>query len=165
MISNIIKKELLTINSTLNIVSSKIDNTFFKKFLREACSPCTITELEDSYYAKYDPSIIICNNRLLYLDKCVELAKFFHCPLLIIDHEEKSDLIVNKYNTNFNIYPVYQIAMSDKIHASWNRIQNSVFPYVVGDNEYMSKWKNLIMNMCKECFLVTDINHENQKQN
>lgn len=163
MISNIIKKELLDIHSTINIVSSKIDNIFFKKFLKEACSPCTITELEESYYAKYDPSIIVCNNRLTYMDKCIELAKFFHCPLLVVDHEEKSDLIVNKYTSNFDIYPVYQVAISNKIHISWNRIQNGVFPYVVGDNNSMSKWKNLILNMCKEHFLVMDPKNENQK--
>jgi hypothetical protein len=163
MISNIIKKELLTHSSHINIITSKIDNIFFKKFLNETCSPCSITDIESSYYAKYDPSIIICNDRLVFLDKCLELAKFFHCPLLIIDHNEKSDLVVNKYKTTFDIYPVYQIALSNQIYLSWNRIQDNVLSYKVGDSASMSVWKNIIFNMCKECFIVTDHINENKK--
>jgi hypothetical protein len=158
MISSLINKEFININSPINIASSKIDNKYFDQYLKKVFPSSIVYSFENTYYGNMEPSIIICNNRISHLDKSVELAKYFHCPLLIIDHELKSELITNKIVNNFMISPVIQIALSKNIHLSWNKIHNYILWL---DDNSIAQWRNIIYNLCKQTFTIK-ISNEGQ---
>lgn len=163
MISSIIKKEFASINSTMNIVWTRCDDAKFTKFIERACSPCALVDFDNTYFGIYEPSLVICNNRLIYLDKCMSVCKFFHCPLIIIDHDPKPNMVSNNIDNSFTVKPVIQIALSKDIHMSWNRVHNYVLDY---NDKSESIWKNLMYNLYKQKFLVVDKvikNHENKK--
>lgn len=156
MISSILQREFLTTNSTINIAWTPCDNIFFETFIKEACKPCNIITLTETYYGMNDVSVVICNNRLSHLDKSIELAKFLFCPLIIVDHFNKSDIITNKIDTDIPIEPIYQIATSKEIFFSWNKIQNSVMEYDINNNQAKNIWKNLIFQLCKSNMVIKD---------
>lgn len=156
MISSIIKKQFIDIKSPISIIWTKTDSSIFYEFINEACRPCDILNFDSTYYGNNEPSIVICNNRLTNLEKCISLSKFYHCPLLIIDHELKSNIVMNNFDTKFDISPVYQVAVSNSIYLSWNKIQNIVIPYNGNDDMLKNKWKNLIFSLIKENFKVLE---------
>lgn len=162
MISSILKREFSDTKSTINIVWTKTDDTRFKNFIEKSCDPCFLIDFDQTYYGLYDPSVIICNHRLVYLEKCIMLSKYFHCPVLIIDHEHKPNIVSNKIDTSFEISPVIQVAISHDIYLSWNKIHDYIMDY---NNNTQSAWKNLIYNICKEKFKITEINRvkDNEK--
>lgn len=156
MISSILQREFLTSSSVTNIVWTPCENILFENFIKEACHPCNLISLSETYYGMNDISIIICNNRLTHLDQSIGLAKFFYCPLLIIDHAPKSDIITNKISLDIPIQPLYQIAVSRDIYASWNKIQNAILEYDVHNNQTKGVWKNLIFQLCKSNMVIKD---------
>lgn len=164
MIPSIIKREFASINSSINIVWTRCDDNRFYRFIEKVCSPCNIIDFDNTYFGLYDPSIVICNNRLTNLDKCITMCKFYHCPLIIIDHETKPAVVSNKVDKLFDIHPVIQIALSNDIHLSWNRVHDYILEY---ERNTEKTWKNLIYNLYKQKFLITDYNknetNENQK--
>jgi hypothetical protein len=101
-----------------------------------------------------NPDMIICNNRIADLGKSINLAKFFHIPLVIIDSETKSELISNKIDNSFDFSPVIQIALSQDIYFSWNKIQNYIMNI---DEKSKDQWKNMIYSLCKERFQIQQI--------
>ncbi len=151
MISSIIQKEFIDINSAINIASSKVDNIYFNNYLKKIYPQSTIFSFDNTYYGNMEPSIVICNNRISHLENSIDLCKYFHCPLLVIDHDLKSDLITNKFSNDFAISPVVEIALSQSIHMSWNRVHK----YVLEPSEInIPKWKNIIFNVCKQVFQI-----------
>lgn len=156
MISSILERELLTVDSTINIAWTPCEDGLFEKFIKETCKPCNIISLTETYYGMNDISIIFCNNRLTHLDKSIELAKFFLCPIIIVDHAAKSELITNNVDMNILIKPIYQIAISTDISLSWNRIHDNVLQYSLSNQELKNKWKNLIFHLCKSHTVVKD---------
>lgn len=155
MISNIINKELCSITDTVDFLWTNPESVYFTDFIREACKPCRLIDFDKTYYGNYNISIIICNNRLIYLEKCIELARFFHAPLLIIDHFAKSDMISDDYSLNIMFDPVYQIATSRDIFTSWNKIHNQIMPYNK-DTRTMKLWKTLLFDLIKNTFIIKD---------
>ena len=151
MIANIINKETITIDPAINICMSRYENTYCKNYFKEIFPKSFVTDFEDSYYGNMEPTIIICNNRLTHLEKSIELAKFFHAPLIIIDHDTKPELVTNKTNSEFLISPVSQIALSKDIYFSWNKIHDDIVDLTI---ENKPKWKNIIYNMCKQNFKI-----------
>lgn len=156
MISSIIQREFMGVTSITNIAWTPCEDSLFKKFIKKSCSPCNILELEETYYGLNDISIVICNNRVTHIDKAIALAKFLLCPLLIIDHSPRSNIITKEANMDIPISPVYQIAISKNIHSSWNKIQNTVMEYDINKPEYIKIWKNLIFQLCKSNMVVKD---------
>lgn len=155
MISSILQREFMSVSSTMNIAWTVCEHPVFRKFIETTCKPCNIIDLDQTYYGLNDVSLIICNNRLTHIDKSIALAKFLLCPLLIIDHSEKSS-IVNNVITNIPIEPVYQIATTKNIYISWNKIQNSIMEYDVNNNTHRKIWKNLIFQLCKSNMVIKD---------
>lgn len=155
MIPSIIKREFASIGSSINIVWTRCDDTKFTKFIEQTCDPCFLIDFDNTYFGVYDPSIVICNNRLIYLEKCVSLCRFFHCPLIIIDHDPKPNIVSNKIDTEFDIQPVIQIATSKDIYFSWNKVHDYVLEY---NQSTKNTWKNLIFNIYKQRFIVPNNN-------
>lgn len=160
MISNIITKEFHNINSKLNILWTPAESFYFADFFRSICS-CNLIDFDKTYYGINDIGIIICNNRLIYLEKCIELAKFFHCSLLIIDHSVKSNLVNNDFILKTDFEPVYQIATSKEIFFSWNKIHDSIMEYN-NNKETIEQWKNLLFQLVKTRFIAKEEKYENK---
>ncbi len=156
MISSVLQREFLTLRSVFNIVWTPCENTSFELFIKEACRPCNLITLTETYYGLNDVSVIICNNRLTHFDRAVELAKFSFCPLIIVDHDRKSDIITNKIDNNISIDPIYQIAVSKDIFLSWNKIHNATMEYNINSQQSKNIWKNLIFQLCKSQMVIKD---------
>jgi hypothetical protein len=151
-VSSIIHKALLKENP--NVLWTKTDNKVLEKTIEK--HNINLIDLEDILYGIYDIDLVICNNRIINLDKCLELCIFFHCPLIIIDHTEKPHYISDISN-NYLFDPIYQIAVSESICNSWNRIHNKVITY---DN--IIEIIDIMQNMSKE-FLTLKIQTESKK--
>ena len=67
---------------------------------------------------KYEPNIIITNNKLIKLDRVVNLALIHYCNLIVIDHEEQPEVISkDKITAKLKLVPnVLEIIMSEKIY-------------------------------------------------
>lgn len=152
MISSLINKELKSVDSHTNIVMSNLDNQYFHKFLGECLKNCDIFNFDDTIYGCSQPDIVICNNRVTHLIKSIELCKYYHVPLLIVDHEIKSDMISsNAIQNNFGVKPITQIAISQQIYNSWGKIHD----YIISiDISTIDKWKNLLYTLCKQNFQI-----------
>jgi hypothetical protein len=161
MISNIINKEFCSPNDKFNLLWTSPESAYFTTFIKHSCS-CSLIDFDKTYYGLNDISLVVCNNRLIYLEKCIDLAKFFHAPLLIVDHSNKSSLISNDFVIDINFEPIYQVATSKEIYLSWNKIQNAVIEYS-GSKEHVDKWKNLLFQLIKSKFIIKEDIHENKK--
>lgn len=161
MISNLIDREFHSINSPTNILWTQPESLYFTDFIRSACFPCSLIDFDKTYYGNNSISLVVCNNRLVYLDKCVELARFFHVPLLIIDHSIKSSIISENFVLDVSFEPVYQLAISKDIFLSWGKIHNLILEYN-SDKNTMEKWKNIVFQLIKTRFLIKEDNNENK---
>jgi hypothetical protein len=141
-------------NNTPNVLWTYTDHKNFEKHIEK--DNINLIDMEDTLYGIYDIDLVVCNNRMINLDKCIELALFLHCPLIIIDHVEKPNYISEVPN-HYMFEPVYQIAVSENICNSWNRIHNKVIPY-----SNISDIIDIIKNMSKE-FLKIKIQPEIKK--
>jgi hypothetical protein len=169
MISSVIDKEFIeNSSSNISILISDDNDRVFKNFIIKTCDPCSIITFGTTYYGNETPNLIICNNRISDLNKCNDLALFFHCGLLIVDNQDKPDIINNKISSIFIFNPVYQIATSQRIYLSWNKIQNKVLSYDMYNANSISIWRNLIYNLIKQPFMLTEqemINGQKIEQN
>lgn len=152
MISSLIDRKIKNTNKKLNIIYTKCDNRFFKHFIEQNISG-SLLDFEDTYYGYFSPHVILCNNRILYLDKCLDLAKFFHIPLIIIDHEVKPKIVLEDINYSFDIYPVIQIALSQDIYDSWNKPHDYILSITESDIE---NWKSILHDTAYEIFKVKE---------
>lgn len=151
MISTLIERELSTIDSPMNIAFSKVDDSAVVKYFQQILNNSKLINFNDTYYGNLDPQMVICNDRISHLDTSIDICKYFHCPLLIIDHNIKSNLITNKIENLYDIKPVVQIALSDNIYLSWNKIHDYVIP--ISDST-IKKWHNIIYNLSKQTFHI-----------
>lgn len=149
MISSIINKQFSDYDSCLNVLWTPCDYQIFKTFIKESCQPCNLLDFDSTYYGFNDISVILCNNRITHLDKCLELAYFLHCPLLVVDHDKKPSAISNKTENIFSIYPVHQIAINTTVYLSWDKIHDSIQTYDIQDPKTKTSWKNLIFQISK----------------
>lgn len=143
-ISSIIHKELIDSKKFINVLWTNSDNKIIENYIRHNNTNINLIEFDDTFYGLYDIDIVVCNNRVSSLDKCLELCLFFHCPLIIIDHIEKP-YFVNDLNSTYLFEPIYQIAISNNISNSWDRIHNKIIPY----NDIIALI-DIIENMSKE---------------
>ena len=149
MISNLINKEFLEFTDSINILSSRPENQNIILYIKKTIKNCYIINFDNTYYGNMEPNIVMCNNRVMDLEKCIDVAEFFHIPLIIVDTEKKSPLITNKIDTTFEFEPVTQIAISKEIYFSWNKIHDYVI-YLDAKSE--TQWQNIIYNLCKQTF-------------
>jgi len=156
MISNIINKEFYGIDKQINILWTQCESLYFEEFIKTIFHPCSLIDFDKTYYGIKDVSIVFCNNRLTHLEKCTDLAKFFHCPLVIIDHNIKSNLINDSFKPNFDFEPVYQIAISKDIDFSWRGIHDITLGYDTKNNDIINKWKTILFQLIKKHFLIKD---------
>ena len=149
IIASTIKRYSNTYDSPLNIVSTHCDNKKFDSFLRKILpNGSSFTSIENSILGNAPPDIIICNNKINYLDRCGELSYFFHCPILIIDHDVKSSFI-EKDVIEYQSSSIFMIAISKHISESWGNIHNLILPIDTNDYSIKEQWKNLLYQITK----------------
>lgn len=146
MISNLLKKQKKEI-SILWIPSQ--DSIFEKNFNTLGYSCCA---LDDLFLGKYEPNIIVTNNKLIKLDRVVNLALIHYCNLIVIDHEEQPDIISkDKITAKLKLVPnVLEIAMSEKIYNSWGKTHD----VVCKQDFQISDLKQIIDTFAEKLFIL-----------
>lgn len=153
-ISSIIHKELLI--DKINILWTNTDNKAIEQYIKHNRIPINFIDFEELYYGISNLDLVVCNNRIAHGDKCVEMCLYYHCPLVIIDYIEKPDYI-GDINTTYIFEPVYQIALSESISNSWNRIHNKVVSL-----QKINDIVEIIQGMSKE-FIKAKLQIENKE--
>lgn len=165
IISSIIKRYSNTCDSSLNIVMTKCDNQKFVDFLSMVLLPgSNILSLEDTLFGNLAVDLIICNNKINYLDDCGYLSYFLHCPILIIDHETKPGLINNniiEYQSN----SIYNIALDHKIFNSWGQRHNLVLKFDPKSKSNIEQWRNVLYQITKIPFSLKPKSLKHEEKN
>lgn len=155
LISSIIKRLTNTIDTPLNVVMTTSENRSFDFFIKNlVLKDSTVLSLQDSLFGNLELDLILCNNRITHLEKCVDLSYYFHCPILVVDHDPKPSIIESAIP--FQSASIYSIAIDDKIYKSWNGIQNVVLSFNAKDNNNINQWKNLLYQITKIPFSLKE---------
>lgn len=155
LISSIIKRYNNTFDTPLNIVMTSCDNKSFDFFIRnKVAKNSTVLSLQDSLFGNIELDIILCNNRISQLEKCMDLSYYFHCPVLVIDHDLKPKSFEDK--NPYQSKSVYGVALDNNIFNSWNRTQNLVLSFNVKDDDNIDQWKNLLYQITKIPFSLKE---------
>jgi hypothetical protein len=154
MIQNIINKEYLKDNIRLNIVFSGEFEEFLS-FIKTALPLSSITNFTSTFYNINIPNIIICNDRSDNLSKSIELCKFFHIPLLLVDHAKKTDSVIDIPDIDFE--PFYSISLSTPIYNSWNKTHDKILDFDIYNENNIIIWKDIINKLCKQTFMLKEI--------
>jgi len=161
IISSIIKRYANNYESPLNIVMTQCDNKKFIDFLQNILpDQSKILSLEDTLFGNTVPDIIICHNKINYLDKCGYLSYFLHCPILIIDHDTKPSFIDKNLITNQS-NSIYSIALNYDIYNSWGKQQNLVLAFDINNQSNVEQWHNLLYQITKIPFNLKPKNINN----
>jgi hypothetical protein len=156
LISSIIKRYTNTYDTPLNVIMGSCENKSFDFFLRKfVIGNGNLLSFEDSLFGHLSLDLIICNNKITQLEKCMDLAYFFHCPVLVIDHETKPSFLSQDI-ISFQSNSIFLIAINNEIYNSWNRMHNLVLNFNHKDNENIEKWKNLLYQITKIPFNMKD---------
>lgn len=165
IISSIIKRYANTYESPLNIISSPCDNKGFNLFLSHIVPKnSNILDLDDTIFGNVIPDLILCNNKINYLDKCGHLSFFFHCPMLIIDHDIKPSFI-DKDIIDSQSNSVYSLAINNQIYSSWGKTHNLVLGFDIRDNNNIKQWRNLFYQISKLTFDLKQKTYNEAKEN
>lgn len=151
MIQNIINKEFITKDTILNIVFAGQTEEFYE-FIKKIFPLSSITDFNSTFYNINNPHIIICNERSTTLSRSIELCKFFHIPLLLVDHDKKSDSTINIPDIDFESF--YSIALSIPIYNSWNKTHDKILDFDIYNQDNINIWRQLIVDLCKNTFML-----------
>jgi vacuolar-type H+-ATPase subunit F/Vma7 len=148
MISSLLSREL---NRKTNILWIASDNKRFEKMFTKL--NVNLFDLDQIYIGSLVPDIIISNDKTKHIEKIITIAKYHQCPIILIDHEEKSDMIdVNKFTEKVKDMPiVVQIALSDQVHKSWDKIHDYV---ISSDNT--EQLENIILKTKKQRYIYNE---------
>ncbi len=137
---------------TINLLWTHCDNSLFKEFIETSLdNKCNIFDFDQTYFGFADIDIVICNNRS-YLNQCTEAAKYFHSPVIVIDHYNKQEQLKN--NKAINVIPITYIAVSKQISLSWDNKHDIILSCSLGDNESKKMWSETIRKIQKQIFSI-----------
>jgi hypothetical protein len=153
LISSIIKRHTNTFDSPLNVIMTSCEDRTFDFFIKNCVlKNSTILSLQDSIYGNIELDIILCNNRIAQLEKCVDLSYYFHCPILVLDHDTKPNFLEKPIE--FQSKSIYYVAINDKIYNSWQRTQDLVLSFNTRDDNNIQQWRNLLYQITKIPFSI-----------
>jgi len=165
LISSIIKRCHNTSNSPLNIIMGPVEQKQFDFFIREILPQNSqVFTFEDTLYGNTDIDIIICNNKILHLEKCGTLSYYFHCPVLVIDHDKKPQFI-EKEIIDQSSNSIYTIAINNDISRSWGGNYNLVLGYNIKDNNSIDHWRNMLYQISKIPYNIKEPTIVKQEEN
>lgn len=149
-ITGILSREFINENSKLNILWTPSENMVFEHTFKKLNH--NLVGFDHLYFAKDSPHLIICNNKILFYEKCKYISIQFHIPVLLIDHslkpKELSGEEVNPYTYDFP--SSYNIAMNEKIAQSWSIKYNRVLEK--SDTTNTNLWRDIIFQTSKMVF-------------
>ena len=145
MISSLLSREL---NKPINILWIPSDNKRFEKMFKTL--NVTLFDLDQIYIGSLTPDIIISNDRTKHIEKLITISKYHQCPIIFIDHEEKSDMIdIDKFKDKIESIPlVTQIAVNNPIHNSWDKIHDLTIDY-----ENIKMWDEIVLKTKKQRYI------------
>ena len=118
-ITGILIREKIQNTDKINVLWTPSDNMIFEQAFKKLKH--NTIGFDHLYFGKDTPQVIICNNKILYYEKCKNISIQFHIPVLLIDHavrpKELSEEEVNLHK--YELPSSYKIAMNEKIAASW----------------------------------------------
>lgn len=131
-----------------NILCSHTDNRDFTKLLTKIVGSDNLSGLDNSIFAHKPINLVICNNRLEALDRCISLCMYFHCPLLVVDHF----INTNKANENSIQIPNVThllIAINNAVANSWNIDHyHAICDTDPSNNTSIENWSQIITTLC-----------------
>lgn len=149
ILSSILHREFLEDAKTINILWTPTDHMVFKEFIKKCLPNVNFLEFDHTYFGNCTVDIVICNNRISHLEKSLESAKYFHCPVLVVDQEIKP-ISLNLDNVGtMPIEPVQQIAINKFIADSWGGITDRILHYDPTDKENIEEWQKIIYVLIK----------------
>lgn len=146
--TGILTRELLNSTDRLNILWTPVDNAVFENRIKKLNH--RMLSFNHLYFGCESPHLIVCNNKMIYHEKCKNMSIQFHIPTLVIDHNKKPTNITEE-NPDVNSYSMpssYNVAMSQEIADSWN---SSRYEKIVRPNEEIH-WDNILFNTSKLIF-------------
>ena len=82
----------------------------------------------------------------------------------MVDHHPAPSMLNNDHNNDFSIGPVYQIAISNRVYMSWNKIQDMVLDYNPQDYKNGEEWRDLVIQLSQINSRITE-KEESQYEN
>lgn len=155
IISSILHRELLKSGDPIHILWTPTDNTLFRNFIEKCLGNPVFFEFDNTYLGLASIDIIICNSRISHLEKSIESAKYFHCPILIVDHEPKSSNI-SVSSKDIPTTAVAKIAINDMIAASWQDKYDKVLQYEPATQENIREWNTVINDLIRSIVKVKE---------
>ncbi len=149
-ITGILSREFINENSLLNILWTPSENMVFEQTIRKL--NYNLVGFDHLYFGQDVPHLIICNNKILFYEKCKNISIQFHIPVLLIDHslkpKELSSEEINRYTYDFP--SAYKIAANEKIAQSWSTQYNKVLEK--NNITDTNLWRNIIFQTSKMVF-------------
>lgn len=149
-ISGILNREHVQNHDKINILWTPADNMVFEQAFRKLGH--NLIAFDHLYFGKDSPQLIICNNKILYYEKCKNISIQFHVPVLLIDHamrpKELSEEEINMHKYEFP--SAYKVAMNEKIANSWGGNYHKVIDKQNITN--LEMWQRLVFQTAKMVF-------------
>lgn len=150
-ITGILSRETIQPNDSINILWTPSDNMIFERAIQKLNH--NLIGFDHLYFGKDSPHAILCNNKILYYEKCKNISIQFHIPVLLIDHAIKPKDLSDDEGLayKYELPSSYKIAVSDKIAQSWGGKYNKVLNGK-GDISDIDMWRRVIYQTCKMVF-------------
>lgn len=118
-ITGILIREKIQNTDRINVLWTPSDNMVFEQAFKKLKH--NTIGFDHLYFGKDTPQVIVCNNKILYYEKCKNISIQFHIPVLLIDHSVKpKELSEEEVNLHkYELPSAYKIAMNEKIATSW----------------------------------------------
>ena len=161
LIKNILHKN---ISKEKHILYSHTENLEFVRFLNKAVDENTyVHPLDNGVFAHHTFDLVICNDRLNSLDRCIHLCLYFHCPLLVVDHYIKPST-TRPDEIMFPNTTYVMVATNKSIAQSWGGDHyHGVMGTDITKPEDIKIWRDAIYKTINQPFKEIEKNDE-QKQ-
>lgn len=156
ILSSILHREFLNSIEEANILWTPTDHAGFKEFIKKCLDGSTLLEFENTYFCNRPVDIIICNNRISHLEKSIESAKYFHCPVLVVDQELRPTSITIDTKKSMPIEPVLQIALNKQILDSWGGVADRILAYDIYNKQNIEEWQKIIYQLIKSVVRIKE---------
>jgi hypothetical protein len=153
MISSILAREQIKRGDSINILWTPCDNVYFEKFITHKLKH-KIFQVDHLYFGQCIPELIICNNKITFYEKISKLSIFLHCPVLVIDHNSRPNLIDEEKSKEISKHFVCSVslALDKQINESWGKTHDHVLNYEANDMDNHDLWQNILYKTTKMVF-------------
>lgn len=145
-ITGILSREYLCKNDRLNIIWTPVDHILFEQTIKKLNH--NLLSFDQLYFGKDSPHLIICNNKIIYHQKCKNISIQFHIPVLMIDHNIKPENV--EKSNEYELPCMYKVALNEKIAQSWSEPYHKVLDS--NQTKDIDLWSQIIFKTSKMLF-------------